>query len=286
MNDNIEQDVDFQQLILHEVKYFYDLQKLRISASNRKVSDTVQLEKKSIEYLDERGTAFSAMERRSLNEIRRLLKHHKMYKWLDEQKGCGPTMSGVICSTFDIHRASTPSAFWAYAGLHVDQSTGKAVRRKRGEKLNYNPFLKAKLLKVLADCFIKAKSPWTEHYYNYKNRKKNQIVPICEACNGTGKVKGVKSGDDAGNENADLNSEGKLVKCKNCNGTGGPAPWGKSDAHRDMAARRYMIKAFLRELWEQWRIAEGLPVVDTYAEAYLGRRHGDHQGSMHQAGMH
>lgn len=285
MEDNNVGEADFQQLILHEVKYFYDLQKLRISASNRKVSDSVQLEKKSIEYLNDRGDAFNAMERKSLSEIKRLLKHHKMHKWLDEQKGCGPTMSGVICSTFDIHRAPTPSAFWAYAGLHVDSSTGKSVRRKRGEKLNYNPFLKAKLLKVLADCFIKSRSPWTEHYYNYKNRKKNEIVKICEACNGTGKIKSISSGESESDVGKATASSGKLVTCKNCNGTGGPAPWGKSDAHRDMAARRYMIKAFLRELWKEWRIAEGLPVVDTYAEAYLGRRHGDHQGSMHQS-MH
>jgi len=256
-----DQPMDAQQLLLHEVKFFYDLQKLRISAGNRKVSEAVQLEKRSIDYLDQRSDLFKTMERKSLSEIKRLLKHHPMWPWLQKQKGCGPTMAGVICSTIDIHRAGTVSALWAYAGLHVSNETGRAPKRKRGEKFNHNPFLKAKLLKVLADCFIKSKSDWTSHYYAYKARKQNQMVPVCMACGGNGHLK-------------------DKTPCKNCGATGGPAPWGASDAHRDLAARRYMIKSFLRELWTEWRKAEGLPVGETYAEAYLGRRHGDHGGTM------
>jgi len=253
--------LDHQQLLLHEVKFFYDLQKLRVAAGNRRVSETVQLEKRSIDYLEVRSDLFKTMERKSLSEIRRLLKHHAIWPWLEAQKGCGPTMAGVICSTIDIRRAGTPSALWAFAGLHVDNATGRAVKRKRGEKLNHNPFLKAKLVKVLADCMIKSKSPWTEHYYAYKTRKKNERVDKCMACDGRGKYK-----------------DGKT--CQNCGGTGGPAPWGSSDAHRDMAARRYMIKMFLLALWKEWREIEGLPTGDTYAEAYLNRRHGDHRGSL------
>jgi hypothetical protein len=74
--------------------------------------------------------------------------------------------------------------------------------------------------------------------------------------------------------------KGKIEKkkCENCEGTGGPAPWGKSDGHRHNAARRYMVKQFMQELWTTWRTIEGLPVTESYAEAYLDMKHGDHKG--------
>lgn len=65
----------------------------------------------------------------------------------------------------------TPSALFAYAGLAVNTESGKAVRRQKGVKGNWNPFLKTKLLGVLAGCLLKASSSYTEHYYNAKNRK-------------------------------------------------------------------------------------------------------------------
>lgn len=66
----------------------------------------------------------------------------------------------------------TISSLWHYAGLHTNPETGKAVRRQRGVKIDYNPFLKSKLW-VLAGCFLKSNSPWREHYDNTKNRWKS-----------------------------------------------------------------------------------------------------------------
>jgi len=51
------------------------------------------------------------------------------------------------------------------------------------------------------------------------------------------------------------------------------AEWGKSKGHRDRAARRYMIKAFLKDLYVAWRTLEGLEVRVPYEEEYLGRAH-------------
>lgn len=243
------------------VRFFYDFQKLRIQSSNRSGSETAALSRGHLDTLAVQAFLLETLEKKALGNVKDLLKGWPIYnQWLKDQKGCGPTMSGVLLSEIDIHRAETPSAIWAYCGLAVD-ADGHAQRRKKGEKCGYNPWLKSKIVKVLADCMIKARSPWREFYDNYKTRKQNQRVEICMACDGKKKINN--------------------AKCSNCKGTGGPAPWGKSDAHRHAAAMRYMVKMFLLEFWKEWRQLEGLPIVEPYAEVYLGRKHGDHGGSLH-----
>lgn len=263
------------EAIKQSVRFFYDMQKLRIQSSNRTTTNTVILDTKHGGHLDDQGDRLSEMERKEMTNIRRLLKMHPLYTgWLKDQKGCGPTMSGVIISEIDVSKADTVSALWSYCGLAVDSKTGKAVRMKRGEKAGYNPWLKSKLVKVLGDCLIRANSPWREHYDSYKHRKQNTLVDQCMLCKGKGTFKSKK---EAADEEA-AGTSGREKKCTNCEGTGGPAPWGQSDAHRHQAAIRYMVKKFLEEMWVVWRTIEELPVTEPYAVAVLGRKHGDHGG--------
>jgi hypothetical protein len=350
MEDNeapkVERVVDpIKESIRRPVRYFYDLQKLRIASGNRtadpddykivpdkkdptkskKVKKNVSraqmdealmsvihsvrgtlkneeeseleegekpapptLDEEDRLYLQRQNRVLMSLEADTLERIKTALKAVPIATWLLEQKGIGPTLAGVLVSEVDITRCNTPSALWAYAGLHCDQETGMAVRRKKGVKSNWNPFLKTKLVKVLAECFIKSNSPWRSHYDNYKTRKTNQLVQVCRPCNGTGKVHFGAEGPVELTDSvikAELNGQ-KVVKedkspktCTNCNGTGGPAPWGNSGAHRDLAAKRFMVKAFLLEFWKQWRGLEGLEIVPSYAEAMLGRVHGDHGGA-------
>jgi hypothetical protein len=297
-NDNNETNEEAEELTPEErkrmemrqaVRFFYDFQKLRIQSSNRSGTDQVALSRGHLDTLAVQAFLLETLEKKALTNVKNLLKEWPIYNtWLKDQKGCGPTMSGVLLSEIDIRRADTPSAIWSYCGLAVVD--GHAQRRKKGEKCGYNPWLKSKVVKVLADCMIKAKSPWREFYDNYKNRKQNQRVDVCMACAGRGRLvfkedafhgsfeqtgEPVQSGDE----------KGKIRKCSNCKGTGGPAPWGKSDAHRHAAAMRYMVKMFLLEFWKEWRNLEELPIVESYAEAYLGRRHGDHGGSLQPSAM-
>lgn len=325
-----------KESIRRPVRYFYDLQKLRIAAGNRtadpddykmvpdkkdpskpdkKVKKSVSraqmdealmsvihsvrgklkneeertelqagetpapptLDEEDRLYLQRQNRVLMSLEADTLDRIKTALKAVPIATWLLEQKGIGPTLAGVLVSEVDITRCETPSALWAYAGLHTDTETGNAVRRKKGVKSNWNPFLKTKLVKVLAECFIKSNSPWRSHYDNYKMRKTNQLVQVCSPCKGTGKV---KFGEDSEVPMDAAKAEGGKPKtCSNCGGTGGPAPWGNSGAHRDLAAKRYMIKQFLLEFWRQWRALEKLPIVPSYAEAMLGRTHGDHGGA-------
>lgn len=260
--------VDREQL-RRAVRYFYDLQKLRIQSGNR---DTEQAEPAVLEdddkdFFGRQSLGLEALEKSTLAEIDWMLSKVPIYAWLKAQKGCGPTLAGVIVAEIDITRCDTPSALWAYAGLAVDNATGRAVRRKKGHKSNWNPFLKAKMVFVLGGCFLKANSPWREFYDNYKTRKQNQLVDECMLCAGLGAL--------LGTEPADPKKEGTKT-CYNCKGKCSGVPWGRGDAHRHQSAIRYMVKMFLLKLWTHWRELEGLPVTEPYAEAKLGRRHGDH----------
>jgi hypothetical protein len=254
------------------VRFFYDLQKLRIQTGNRnsKQAEPAALDEHDKAFLGRISDGTKDLEREALKETKRLLRGIPIWEsFLKDVKGIGPTMGGIIISEIDISAANTVSALWAHAGLAVDSRTLRATRLKRGERANFNPFLKSKLVVVTAESFIKSNSPYRVHYDNYKAHKKSQRVAICMNCNGKGTWKPKK--EDG--------KETKKQVCTNCGGTGGPAPWGASDAHRHAAAMRYMIKMFLKDLWEAWRRLEGLPVREDYAEAKLGIKHGEHAAS-------
>lgn len=262
-----------KEKLKNAVRYFYDLQRLRIQAKGRSSKKAeiaeAHLDEKDKEFLDKQGTKLNNIEKDALKEVQRLLKGIPIYEnFLKDVRGIGPTLSGVLISEIHIENCNTASQLWAWCGLSVEN--GHAVKPKRGEKLRYNPWLKYKLLKVMGDCFIKSKSPYTDFFYNYRTRKENQQVPICMGCNGTGGVTRVKRDEEV---EVGTKKPRKKAVCPNCEGTGGPAPWGGSPKHRQAAANRYMVKMFLLDLWKEWRKLEGLEVRVPYAEEYLNRIH-------------
>lgn len=239
----------------YAVRYFYDLQRLRIQAGGRYLpkGPAAQIEMSEADqvFFARTSANLNRLERQALKEVSGLLAHFPIADWILSQRGIGPTMAGVIVSSFDIERAQTASALWAVSGLNVVE--GRAPRPIKGEKLRYNAWLRTKMVGVMASNFLKTGSPWREHYDNYKHRKESQIMPVCQACEGSGR-------------------KGK-EPCVNCAGGKAPAPWGKSPGHRHNAALRYMVKMFLAELYVQWRTVAGLPVRPPYQAEYLGHVH-------------
>lgn len=251
------------------VRYLYDLQKLRISTGNRDTTRTVELEPEDLAFLTRSAEGLKALEHEMEKEVKAILKTVPVYKsFLKGVKGVGPRMAGVLLAEFDISKSTTVSKMWAYSGLHTVE--GKAPKRRRGETCGFNPWLRAKLLKVLGESFIKSNSPYRKYYDDYKHRKESMRVATCTACQGKGKLK-----QKVETEEGKANGKSKIVICANCEGTGGPAPWGNSKMHRHMASIRYMVKMFLADLWEAWRVEEGLPVRVPYKEEYLSEHHAE-----------
>ena len=162
-------------------------------------------------------------------------------EFLEDVKGCGPMMSAVVISQFDIHKAEYPSSLHAYAGLDVVKGKGRSRQKehlvdqtyldaegkeqtKKG--ISFNPFVKTKLVGVLGSSFIKSGGPYREVYDNYKHRLQHM-----------------------------------------------PAHAEKSKGHIHNMSVRYMVKRFLTDLYKVWRELEGLPVAPEYSEARLGIVH-------------
>lgn len=118
----------------------------------------------------------------------KVLKGYPVYEqFLEGVKGIGPAMAGVIISEIDIAKARHPSSLWKYAGLDVAPD-GKGRSRKgehlvevvyqdkKGEEatrkgITFNPFLKTKLVGVLASSFLRAgDNKYRQMYDQYKLR--------------------------------------------------------------------------------------------------------------------
>jgi len=213
--------------------------------------------------------------------LKQVLKRFPIYtKWLLNVKGVGEVMAGHILGDFDITVATTVSKMWQYSGLNPGLVRGKvrieAAKYKpemgqiasiisdedgkpkdyiyqsndlvRGDKatpgyvLPYNKALRTALVGILASGFVKCQSSYAmDYYYPYKARLEQEF-------NGVASI---------GNKD-----EGKAWK-------------DVSKGHRDNAAKRYMIKMFLKDLYVAWRTMEGLVVRPPYAEEFLGKVHSE-----------
>jgi len=177
-----------------------------------------------------------------------------------KQIGIGPAMGGILTGWIDPHKARHVSSVWKFCGLDVaadgrgrswrqEHLVEKEYRDKRGQlktrmSVTYDPWVKTKLMGVLAGSFIRLDAPWRQVYDGYKHRLVTD----------PGRVKVElaewKRRHDRGEDVSMLWPPGRVEK----------------------AAKRYMIKQFLMELWVMWRQLEGLPVTDPYAVAVLGQR--------------
>lgn len=133
-------------------------------------------------------------EARHFSRLGTILKGYPIYvEFLEKVKGIGPAMAGVIVSEIDITRAKYPSSLWAYSGLDVAGDGKGRSRRKehlverdytdrdgnaaKRVGITFNPFLKTKLMGVLAGSFLRAGNvTYAGIYNNYKHRLENHAV--------------------------------------------------------------------------------------------------------------
>jgi len=244
----------------------YDFQAMRIRMANRLKkkkdgtsqanSDDIHLDDESIPSIVDAWQNGQEIETKLAKALQSELKGIPVYEnFLKEVKGCGPLMSAVIIAEYDIEKATTVSKLWQFTGLNPGMVRGlkatgskkegtfklvksdgmvRGDRRTPGFMSPFNGWLRTKMCGVLAGSFLKSNSPYREYYDNMKTRLENEERCIA----GTDK------------------------------------PWCKEKkGHRDKAAKRYMIKMFLRDLYVAWRELEELPVRPSYQEEYLGKKH-------------
>jgi len=253
------------------VNYYNDMQKMRMSFDNRiklkkdgtqqKVTEDYAISEGADSFFNDQRSLFVNAEKEIEKKIKKELKKYDIYNcFLKDVKGLGWTMASIIIASYDIHKATTVSKMWQYTGYNPMMVRGtkrikdekgnysfiKTDTMVRGDKLTpgfvspFNKWLRTKMF-VLAECFIKSKSPYREFYDNMKQRLSNSEQMTKEVGKG-----------------------GKIKECmwKDC-----------KKNHIHYASIRYMMKMFLRDLYSVWRTIEGLPVRVPYEEEYLGKKH-------------
>jgi len=200
-----------------------------------------------------------AQEELAEKEMLKVLRKIPVYNhFLEGVKGCGTIASAHIISAFDIYKADTVSKMWQYAGLNPGMVVGKKRVKQgdedvivttdkliRGDHLEagfispFNKTLRVALRGVMCDGFIKAQNVYCMNfYYPYKERLANSSNSVPDGKGGT-----LKAWKDV------------------------------SAGHRDGAAKRYMLKMFIKDLYAAWRPMHGLSVREPYQEQYLGHKH-------------
>lgn len=214
-----------------------------------KMKDEGKLTEKELDYI-QKSLNISKGAERFETEAKALMKgyiesHPIYWDFLKKIRGIGPVLSSNIIKSFGYcERFDMVSALWKYCGLHVVD--GKAPKRAKGEKIDWNPKLRTMCWKI-ADSFIKGNSPVYRQIYDSEKEKQFSLrFP-----------------------------KGELRKRYNSRGKDGPYKEDDlqlSKGHVDNRARRKMVKIFLQHYWVVSREMAGLDTRPPYPIDKLGHR--------------
>jgi hypothetical protein len=160
-----------------------------------------------------------------------------------------------------IGMSPTVSAYWKWWGLHVEE-TGRGPRKKRGDKLDYNPNLRAFSWRIKRSFKMQKaqKSFYRRIYDGYKKRIFENPRRI--------KVNGVEVLSPPFSEI--LKNPEACPRYEQCKAILKRRAEPACRGCLDNMAVKYATKVFLSHVWEQWRLIEGLPIRQPYAIEKLG----------------
>lgn len=291
-----------REAIRFAVRLFEDFQHQRKRLDNRlgRKADGTDQAIYEREFGDEDLAAFTAIadsfreqEEATAKQFKRIVRRFPIWKeFLAEVPGLGETTAAWMLSYIDIHKADTVSKLWQYCGYNPGMVRGKKRKELkdgkyelvvtdtmiRGDRMTpgfvapFNKRLRTAMF-VGAEGMVKAgiRSKPTDGF------EPVETVGIDPETKEPGVLRRYVRGKYAKlycdykyrlSHSEQLTSE--IVK----GGDVKPVAWRETKLrHRDMAAKRYMMKHLLADLYAAWRPLEGLPVRAPYQEAYLGHRH-------------
>lgn len=222
---------------------FYEVQKTRIQIGNR-----IAMLKRDYEIDEAMGADLHEMvsgrlidtEKEIEKRVRKYVKPIPVYQlWIGPHvKGVSELLAGsLIAGIGDIGRFDTVSKLWKFCGMGIN-ADGSIQKFRKGEKANWNPFLKKTCWKI-GESFVKIadRGYYGQMLHTYKSREigkceKNEIMVMPQA---------------------DID---KLPKEQRANYM--------SAGHVHNRAKRKAVKLFLSHLWQVWRECEGLPTNQPY----------------------
>ena len=241
----------------------YDVQKLRIGLQlriGRLVRDEIMAAEAAERFFEIPFGLLEDAEKAMADQLWDEVRERQIVAaYLVDVKGIGPRLSGLLVANIgNATKYATVSKLWAYAGLHVID--GKAVRRAKGERANWNAELKTTCWKIAASFVKIGDSPYRLVYTHYKQR-------IVEREMAAGNIIWASINDKWHAQYYD----GDQVTLPEKAPTTKPE-WtlGRINA----MAMRYTVKMFLSHLWQVWRAFEGQPSDrPPYAVEYLDHQH-------------
>lgn len=241
----------FIAVLLREYKRVTDTLVEKFDNSQRRLlkainaTDDIKYIKSAFDYsLIQQYNSLREQEDETNKLIGKLVKEHPMWdRFFADVKGCGTTMAGICIAYLDVHKARYVSSFWSYAGV--------------GTRVNENGDRVAMSKKATVDVeYVDANGEIkTKKSIGYNEFLHTKLLGVLGDSF-------IKLGDDYRKVYDDYKN--RYLNRPDWQ----QAPAIKLRAHR--AAIRQAIKAFLRDLWVEWRAYEGYTIPPSYAEAHLG----------------
>lgn len=251
---------------------FYEIQNLRIQIGNR-----IAMLKRDYEINEQNANELHDMvsarmldtEKEIEKRVRKFVKSVPVYaEWIQpEVKGVSELLAGsLIAGIQDIGRFDTVSKLWKYCGVGINPD-GDIQKRKRGERINYNPFLKTTCWKI-GESFVKISDRgfYGEMLRLYKDREVSKLTKQNVTIMESGKADNLKE--------LKLRQEGKWTFPEGCRDIAAKKLLRTVDLGDTISqgqvharAKRKAVKLFLSHLWTVWREIEGLPVLAPYINA-------------------
>lgn len=231
------------------IQLYYRLQDQRIRAGGQ--SYALEKSEEPSAVVNWVHTNMMDLEKRIAKLIDYYSAEHEVAQWARGQKGIGPVFSSAMLAMIDPVKCVTAGDLWAYAGLVP------GMRRKAGQKSNWNPQLKVLAWKI-GKSFVKV-SGKDDAFYGiiYKDRKAYEM-----AKNEKGEYAETAAGYLKGRDYSKDTEAAKTLKS-------GKLPPFLIQARSE----RYAAKLFMAHFLEVYRNHEGLEVVAPWAIAHGGHAH-------------
>lgn len=187
------------------------------------------------------------VERDVEKELVRWMMDHPLRRWIEAERGIGlPAVARLLALTGPITPVETDESgrvlagfpnvakLWAYCGYAVD-TDGHAPRRRRGKRLGFNPMARVLCYRI-GDAIVKTSN--TRILKDGTELQAGKYRAIYDTKKAEYQAREPRGESQCRFGQWHKNDSGKTIAC--------------GAAHVDNAARRYAIKAFLRDLWVEW----------------------------------
>ena len=185
---------------------------------------------------------FVEAEQDTLEILKKEVVRHPMWDaFFRDVTGCGHLMAAVCIAYIDIDKCRTYSSLWKYSGLDVVDGEGRSRKHRSPVKYINTDGEEKETLGL-----------------GYNPKLKTKMCGVLAS-----RFIMVRGGADKGYGKIYYDYKNRLDSR--------PDTANFSPKHKDVMAKRYAVKMFLKDMWKVWRTMRGYSLRRDYDDEYLGR---------------